>query len=410
MTRNQQAFSTNGKNPEPTKVVAGVVVGAAAAVWAGKRILAFSKQERPEGMVDWNRALDIALRMNQEAALTATEREELSGFYAELVEQCVPLITDYTGTELPAGSRQTFAFDRVDWIHANIAGFQRMFAPIEDLDAGPGRERGAVSAVVGSVNQTVLSAEIGMLLGYMAKRVLGQYDLALLGREPVISAGKLYYVEPNIRGIERKLNLPKNDFRMWLALHETTHAFEFEAYPWVREYFNGLLEQYMEFMREDAEYLKQGVDGLKLMARRVREGRPTDGAESASWIESFMNLDQREVFSRMQAMMCVIEGYSNHVMNAVGRDLLENYDLISRRFEERQKQRSAGEQLFARLTGLNVKLEQYRQGEAFVNAIVESDGREAIDRLWDGPESMPTMQEIRDPALWTSRVMATVTP
>lgn len=356
-------------------------------------------------MVNWKRSLEIALKMNKESALTATERASLSEAYGKLVDDCVPLISEYTQTTLPEGARETFAFDRVDWIHANLAGFQRMFAPIEELDAGPGKNRNPVSKFVGGINQSVLSAEIGLLLGYMAKRVLGQYDLALLGREPV-SAGKLYFVEPNIKGIERKLHLPQRDFRMWLALHETTHAFEFEAYPWVREHFNTLLERYMGFMREDAEYLRQGVEGMKVLAKRIRDGSNGNGDDSGTWIESFMNAEQRALFAEMQALMCVIEGYSNHVMNAVGRDLLPNYDFISRKFEERQKERSAGEQLFARLTGLNVKMEQYRQGEAFVNAIVERHGREAIDWLWAGPESMPSMAEIRDPSQWSTRVAA----
>ena len=386
-------------------MAAGVVLGAAALVWAGKRVQEFAKTDRPTGMVNWDRALEIALRMNKESALTATERAELSSYYARLVDECVPLISEYTQTTLPESARETFAFDRVDWVHANLAGFQRMFAPIEELDAGPGKNRNPVSKLVGGVNQAVLSTEIGVLLGYMARRVLGQYDLALLGREPVTS-GKLYYVEPNIRGIERKLDLPKDDFRMWLALHETTHAFEFEAYPWVREHFNGLLERYMGFMRDDAEYFKQGVDGVKMMMNRLRESKNGEGDDAGSWIESFMNQEQRAVFVEMQALMCVIEGYSNHVMNAVGRDLLSTYDLISKRFEERQKQRSTGEKLFAQLTGLNVKMEQYRQGEAFVNAIVERHGREAITRLWEGPESMPSMQEIRDPSQWSERVFS----
>lgn len=397
------ANNTGTSGAGRSTVAAGALLGAAAAVWAGRRIQEFARTERPEGMVNWKRALDIALKMNKESALTAAERASLSESYGRLVDDCVPLISEYTQTTLPEGARETFAFDRVDWIHANLAGFQRMFAPIEDLDAGPGKNRNPVSKFVGGVNQSVLSAEIGLLLGYMAKRVLGQYDLALLGREPV-SSGKLYFVEPNIKGIERKLSLPKQDFRMWLALHETTHAFEFEAYPWVREHFNALLERYMGFMREDAEYLRQGVEGVKVLAKRLREGRGTNGEDSGSWIESFMNADQRALFTEMQALMCVIEGYSNHVMNAVGRDLLPTYDFISRKFEERQKERSAGEQLFARLTGLNVKMEQYRQGEAFVNAIVERHGREAITRLWSGPESMPTMTEIRNPALWSERV------
>jgi coenzyme F420 biosynthesis associated uncharacterized protein len=396
---------TGNQGGSRSTLAAGVVLGAAALVWAGKRVQEFAKTDRPAGMVNWDRALEIALRMNKESALTATERAELSTYYGRLVDECVPLISEYTQTTLPESARETFAFDRVDWIHANLAGFQRMFAPIEDLDAGPGRNRNPVSKFVGGINQTVLSTEIGVLLGYMAKRVLGQYDLALLGREPVTS-GKLYYVEPNIRGIERKLDLPRDDFRMWLALHETTHAFEFEAYPWVREHFNSLLERYMGFMRDDAEYLKQGIDGVKMMMNRLREGRNGEGDDSGSWIETFMNPDQRALFVEMQALMCVIEGYSNHVMNAVGRDLLPTYDLISKRFEERQKQRSTGEKLFAQLTGLNVKMEQYRQGEAFVNAIVDRHGREAITRLWSGPESMPSMQEIRDPSQWSDRIFA----
>ncbi len=398
------ANNTGTSGSGRSTVAAGAILGAAAAVWAGRRIQEFARTERPEGMVNWKRSLEIALRMNKESALTAAERASLSESYGKMVDDCVPLISEYTQTTLPEGARETFAFDRVDWIHANLAGFQRMFAPIEELDAGPGQNRNPVSKFVGGVNQAVLSAEIGLLLGYMAKRVLGQYDLALLGREPV-SAGKLYFVEPNIKGIERKLNLPQQDFRMWLALHETTHAFEFEAYPWVREHFNGLLERYMGFMREDAEYLRQGVEGVKVLAKRIREGNNGNGDDSGTWIESFMNAEQRALFAEMQAMMCVIEGYSNHVMNAVGRDLLPNYDYISRKFEERQKERSAGEQLFARLTGLNVKMEQYRQGEAFVNAIVERHGREAIDWLWTGPETMPSMAEIRDPSQWTERIM-----
>src|SRR5690606_38255562 len=205
----------------------------------------------------------------------------------------------------------------------------------------------------------------------MARRVLGQYDLALLGREPVTSTGKLYYVEPNIRGIEKKLGLPKADFRMWLALHETTHAFEFDAHPWVRLHFSGLLDRYMNFLKQDKEFLKQALVGLMDFVMRVSAGDSVDTEQgSGSRLESLMDDEQPSLFTEMQALMSVIEGYSNHVMNAVGKDLLSNYDLISRRFEERQKQRSQADQLFARLTGLDVKMEQYRQGQEFVDAVV----------------------------------------
>jgi len=255
-----------------------------------------------------------------------------------------------------------------------------------------------ISVLWGGANRTVVSAELGLLLGYLARRVLGQYDMALLGREPM-DAGKLYYVEPNIANVEKTLGLPADDFRMWLALHETTHAFEFEAHPWVREYFNSLLGEYMEFLKADAEHLNRGVRGLRVFIDRARNRDDREG----SWLEAIMTPEQRALFQRMQALMCIVEGYSNHVMNAVGRDLLPNYERIARRFEARQRQRTASEQMFARLTGLNLKMEQYRLGEAFIDQIARERGHDVARRVWNGPEYLPTMEEIREPSLWLAR-------
>ena len=399
------SYGMNGRTKNGDHAVklttAGVMAGAALGVWAGKRIHTYAQQERPEGMINWNRTRDIATAMNKGESLTAVERERLDRYYGDLVAQCIPIVSEYTGSSLPTDDHRTFAFDRVDWIDANLVGFRRMFEPIEELDS-PTSHKGTIGRFASSVNQSMLSYEIGLLLGYLARRVLGQYDLALLGREPVEASGKLYYVEPNIRGVEAKLGLPKDDFRMWLALHETTHAFEFEAHPWVRVHFNSLLDRYMAFMKQDAEYLKQGMQGLKVFADRMR----TRGDDNGSWIEAFMNGEQRELFNEMQAMMCVVEGYSNHVMNAVGKDLLVNYEEISRKFEERQKQRTQSEQLFAKLTGLNVKMEQYRAGERFIDEIVRLRSHDVARRVWEAPEFLPTMDEIRKPELWLTRIEA----
>lgn len=398
--------STSGRDSGQAKsyVAAGAMAGAALGIWAGKRIQEYARKDRPEGMIDWNRSREIATGMNKGDALTATERDHLDAYYGALVARCIPIVSQYTGTSLPTETERTYAFDRVDWINANLEGFKRMFEPLETLNASDGDRNIAARAWTG-VNQTILSYEVGLLLGYMARRVLGQYDLALLGREPVTSTGKLYYVEPNIRGTESKLGLPKEDFRMWLALHETTHAFEFEAHPWVRLHFNGLLDRYMSFLKQDAEFLRQGVQGLKVFAKRVQEGRGSTSS-NGSWMEALMDEEQRQLFGEMQALMCVIEGYSNHVMNAVGKDLLDNYEMISRKFEERQKQRSQADQLFAKLTGLDVKMEQYRQGEAFIDEVVRLRDHAFAHRVWDKPENLPTMEEIRNPSAWVARLDA----
>lgn len=342
----------------------------------------------------------MAIGMNRQATLPVDDRISLDDYYRELTKRVIPIVAEYTGdTNLPRLD-EVYAFDRVDWINANIESFADMFQPLEALNPLADQESPRVINLLwGSLNQRVLSAEVGFLLGYLARRVLGQYDIALLGREP-LTTGKLYFVQPNIAGVERLLELPSEDFRLWLALHETTHAFEFESHPWVRQHINDLLQHYFGFLNQDMEHLKRGVPGLKVFWERAKN----PNAEPGRWIEMVMTPEQRELFNSMQALMSVVEGYSNHVMNAVGKQLIPTYELISRRFEKRQRQRTTAEQLFARLTGLDMKLEQYRQGEAFINHIVGQRGHEFARQVWNGPEFLPTLAEVRAPDLWIDRV------
>ena len=141
----------------------------------------------------------------------------------------------------------------------------------------------------------------------------------------------------------------------------------------------------------------------KPMLQWVHE-RARSGDANSSWIEHLMNEQQRELFNRMQTMMSVIEGYSNHVMNAVGRELLADYEPISRKFEYRQSHRSQAELLFAKLTGLDVKMEQYRLGEQFIDAIAGRRGHSFAVRVWEGPEMLPSPDELRNPERWIQRV------
>lgn len=379
----------------------GILLGAAAVgVWAGNRAREYTERQPTPDLIDWGQARSLAASMNRDTALGQIDRDQLNTYYRELTERSIPMVADYTGDQLPREAIQVYAFDRIDWIGANIDNFADMFRPLESLNPLRDAESPKVFNVLwGNLNQKVLSAELGLLLGYLARRVLGQYDLALLGREP-LDQGKLYFVQPNIVAIERALSLPSDDFRLWLALHETTHAFEFEAHPWLRQHMNDLLQSYFGFLNQDVEHLKRGFSGLKMIVERARNRNGDSGA----WIEMVMTAEQRDLFNKMQATMCVVEGYSNHVMNAVGRDLIPTYETISKRFEQRLRQRSPAEQLFARLTGLDVKLEQYRQGEAFVNHVVRERDHAFAKQVWQGPEYLPSMDEIRSPDRWIARI------
>lgn len=382
--------------------LAGVAVGAAAGAWVARKLAQPRTGSTPNlEFIDWDRVRSIAVGMNRGEALTATQRLHHDAEYTALGERCIPLIEGFTGDTLPAAARAVAAFDRIDWINANIEAFKLLLAPFEEMGRIPAGSSPAATAIVGTLNRSVVSGEVGLLLGYLARRVLGQYDMSLLGKEP-LTVGTLYYVQPNIEMVERTLSLPSAEFRLWLALHETTHAFEFEAHPWVKQHFNEMLTAYLNLMKNDAEQFRQSVAALRTMAGRLKEGR----REDLTWIESLMTPEQRALFNRIQALMCVLEGYSNFIMNAVGRDLMPSYDRIVKAFESRQKNKSAVEQLFARLTGLNLKMEQYRLGEIFVTKVYEQRGLEGVQALWRGPEALPTMEEIRDPAAWMSRVLA----
>lgn len=395
-------IQSSGGPPDRRLLAAGAIAGLAVGAAVSSRI----RQSRPttshasedtgdQGFIDWEAVRSLAVRMNQQEPLLNDERERLDVYYRSLVDQCFPIVQAYTGIQLSGTSERTFTFDRVDWVGANIEAFKHLLQPIEDMVASQ-RAKGNTS--FSGLNRRIASAEVGLLLGYLARRVLGQYDLALLGREPV-EGGKLYYVEPNIRQIEATLGLPRNDFRMWLALHETTHAFEFEGNPWVPRYFNGLLNQYLGTVQHDAKLLTSGLAGVRTIIGRTRD-RDAD----SSWVEAVMTREQRDIFSQLQALMCMVEGYSNHVMNAVGRDLLPTYDTISRRFEQRKSRRSPADELFGRITGLKLKMEQYRLGEEFIDAIVAARSHDVARRVWEGPEFLPTMDEIRNPSAWLSRI------
>ncbi|MBO9343799.1 MAG: zinc-dependent metalloprotease, partial [Roseiflexus sp.] len=207
----------------------------------------------------------------------------------------------------------------------------------------------------------------------------------------------LYFVEPNITRICAQLGLNGDDFRMWIALHETTHVFEFEAFPWVRDYFQDLLRQFISRVNDQAAMLSVGIVRL---IERLLQGQPID----RHWIELMLTPEQQDIFTRMQALMSVVEGYSNHIMNVIGEQLLPSYWQIEARVRQRQLRRPLIEEAFNRLTGMDLKLAQYQQGEAFIQAVVAARGARFANRIWEGPENLPTIEEIRAPQRWIARM------
>lgn len=376
-----------------TALLLGVAAGFAARYYLETR--ARNSTCPASGLIDWEQARQAALRLSQWEQAPVDNRAFRREQYARMVALSEPLIADYLGVRLPEPVSRIFVFDRREWLEANIVSFSQLFRPIEEMYEKNGGGRGALGVLMNDVSSKLLGVQIGGLLGYLAQRVLGQYDLSLLSAEA--TGGSLYFVEPNIARVQQQLGLSDEDFRLWITLHEMTHAFEFEAYPWVRTYFRELLEQ--NFALVSGQMLSSGnslIDMLMRLLQGIGSGQ--------HWIETVLTPEQRAVFDRIQALMSLIEGYGNHVMNAVGRRLLPSFNQIEQQIAQRQRQRTMLDQMVFRLTGLDLKLAQYQQGEAFVNAVVAARGVQFASRVWERPENLPSMDEIRNPGQWIVRM------
>jgi coenzyme F420 biosynthesis associated uncharacterized protein len=374
----------------------GLAIGAAGLA-VGSRYLA-RRAHRAAGseLVDWPRAemLAVARLRRMPGALPAAELRAAQLLYDEDMARIVPLLERELGRPLPGVVGRHAAVDRAGWARANIVVFRDLLGRLEPQLRGRVDQDNLASGVARLANRFLTTQQIGLLLAFLGTRVLGQYDVALLSAEA--KPGRLLFVEENIRQVANSLDVPLKDFRTWIALHETTHAFEFEANPWVRPYLADRLERQLAGVLDQARSIQSG--GLAELLRRVSSSRGNP-------LAGLLPPEGRRLFEETQLVMSLIEGFSDWVMDEVGAEVLPNVTEIRRRFEARRDRRRSGmERLIGRLIGLDMKLEQYRRGERFIAGVARAGGREAVMLLWQRPENLPRPSEMAKPAAWVERV------
>jgi coenzyme F420 biosynthesis associated uncharacterized protein len=376
-----------------TQLAVAFLVGAIAGVAQNA-----ARRRASRELIDWDRVYQISSALSGAGlagGLTWAERETWESHFRVIVERVAPRMLQYLGS----GSVPAFAFgtrpealDRRAWIEANIGSFGTVFEPVEDTL----RQR-LGDRLSGPLNQQSSSVVLGILLGFLSRRVLGQYDPALLGKEAV-STGRLYFVVPNLEQARQQMGLPKNQFETWVVFHELTHSWQFEAHPWLREFMN---DRVRRLLVSASDRLIQ-FDPGELLRLAVRG--ELDLRQPQRLLSGLMSAEQRGIFDQLQALMSLLEGFSNHVMDALGPEMLPDYELIAQQFEARQQRKSQAERLFVRITGLEMKLEQYRIGEKFVDYVVRERGIDFMNRVWEGPDTLPSLDEIYDPDRWVRRL------
>ena len=372
-------------------------------------------------MVDWNLAVATATRLVRPGPEVSREeaREIVSELrrHAKAAEEHVRAFTHMEAANPEEADTPVLVVDRPGWVRANVAGFRELLAPL----LGKVEERRANipgGAVFGAVGGKVTGVEVGMLLSFLSSRVLGQYEtFAPASRElpgATESGGRLLLVAPNIVHVERELDVDPHDFRLWVCVHEETHRTQFTAVPWLRDHIQMEIQSFLgetdidpstllERLREAA----QALTGTKPESEEAAdaEDEPAGDAGGGSIVELVQTPAQREILARLTAVMSLLEGHADYVMDGVGPQVVPSVTEIREKF---QKRRATGagrlDQALRKLLGLDAKLRQYRDGERFVRAVVEEVGMDGFNKVWTSPNTLPTKAEIAKPADWIARV------
>jgi coenzyme F420 biosynthesis associated uncharacterized protein len=356
---------------------------------AGAKMLATRERQAPTAMVDWQ----MALRTAQQLLPVGFQPPEYN--YQTLVDDAAPHVAQLTGLQVPAGALNVRVVDQQAWVAANVRTFAQLMQPLEPVYfAQLHDDTSDWGLTARHLNGRVAGVQSGALLSWMAARVLGQYDVAFL--QDSQTPGELLLVEPNIARIAREQQVDVGALRQWIVIHEVSHVFQFEGVAWLRPYLRDLMTRFMQTMADQMRHPSSGVAAV--MQRAVQRGG------QGNWIEWVLSPAQRQIFDEMQAVMSLIEGHSNYVMNRIGAQQIPHFEELQRRIEARRQQRPTLDTLIMHATGMHIKMAQYSTGEAFVNAIAAHGGDDLVTQLWQSAAQIPTAAELVHPDQWVRRV------
>ncbi len=348
-------------------------------------------------MVDWDFAVNLGAKVAgdgpevtpEQAAAAVTELRDDA-------HRSTALVRDFTGLVAQGYSAPVLVVDRRGWVQANADGFARILDPlVTRLTEKKGTPNG-LSLAIGS---RVTGAEVGLMLGFLGTKVLGQFDpfhgLADDG-DPAgaTDTGRLLLVAPNIVHVERELGVDPTDFRLWVCLHEETHRVQFTAVPWMRDHL------YSEMLALTSTVEPTGM--MDDVVRRVSEAVRGGGG---SLLDVMGTPEQKEILDRITGVMSLLEGHADVVMDGVGPSVIPSVDRIRARFDERRKGVGTLDRILRRLLGLDAKMAQYRDGAAFTRHVVDKVGMDDFNAVWAEPAHLPSKSEIADPDAWITRVL-----
>jgi coenzyme F420 biosynthesis associated uncharacterized protein len=348
-------------------------------------------------MVDWGLAVATARRVaGSGPRLGAVETEQVVSELRSHASRAQDFVAEHTGLSTPPRTAPVVVVDRAGWAQANADAFKVLITPVMTRLRAT-KTPGAFDAV----GKRVTGVELGLMLGFLAGKVLGQYDPFVPPDELAPDErGRLLLVAPNIVEVERQLGVLPDDFRLWVCLHEETHRVQFGAVDWMRDHVRGEIDLVIGATPLDVGEL---VGRVIAAARGVADvARP--GSDGLSLLDIVQSPEQREVVDRLGAVMSLLEGHADVVMDDVGPDVVPSVAQIRARFTSRRESAIGLSRVLRRLLGLDAKMRQYREGAAFVRAVQSQVGVEGFNAVWTSPQLLPSPAEIAEPSAWVTRV------
>ena len=299
----------------------------------------------------------------------------------------------------PGSEPRARVLDRAQWVASAAAGVERL--------AGPALERATAHkkrppAVLERAGARAGAAELGSVLAWLSGRVLGQYDL-LVGEQPTEHEDVISYVGPNIVALEERHGFDPRQFRLWLALHESTHRAQFTGAPWIRSYFLSLIDEIMGALPSSAGSLLSGL--TRAATQAVQGSNPLAEHGLAGLVADEAQL---LALSKLSALMSVLEGHGEVIMDVAARDLVPDAETFHSVLRARRETTSAHTRLLSQLLGIEAKMRQYEEGERFVRALRNAGGPALVAQLFEGPQQLPTLAELRAPEQWLERASSSV--
>ena len=364
-------------------------------------------------MVDWTVAFTTANRLVQPGpAISRTGAAEVVADLRDCAMRAEAYVTEVTGLHAASATAPVLIIDRPRWIQANIDGFRQVLAP---LTAKAAERVSSQSPALVGLGARVTGVEVGALLSYLAPKVLGQFDPFFPGEPTHVPdqaengqsarpGGRLLLVAPNIVTVERELDVPPHDFRLWVCLHEETHRVQFTAVPWLRDHLNSLIAELVGSAELDGAALANMLrDGIQ----RIFESLRTD--EELSIVDLVQTPAQRATVDKITGVMSLLEGHADVVMDGVGPSVIPSIERIRSKFDVR-RQGQGFDKIIRRLLGLDAKMRQYRDGAEFCRQVIAKVGMPGLNVVWTSPETLPTRAEIGQPSLWLARVHPSAVP